>query len=86
MIKGVLKGKKADGTEVSTIFIGLTDENLRRLREDMPIHVEGSDILIDGIDVVVFAGRTEDSIIRALKDHGFRIGDVHDPDDGAITG
>lgn len=86
MIKGVLKGKRADGTEVATIFIGLTDENLRRLREDMPIHIDGTDVLIDGIDVVIMAGRTEDSLIRVLKEHGFRFGDIHDPEDGAITG
>jgi hypothetical protein len=71
MIKAVAKGKRLkDDTPVTSILLGLSDENLRRLREDMPIAIDGREIGMPDIDVVIFAGRTEDEMLALLKRAG----------------
>lgn len=62
MIKAVVAG--ASGKK--TIILGLSDENLRRLREDMPILVEGSTVGIES-DIAIVAGRTEEELARQIK-------------------
>jgi hypothetical protein len=69
MIKALSLGKrKSDDTPVATLILGLTDENLRRLREGMPIYIDGRDVSLPKIDVVIMAGRTEEEMMRDLKE------------------
>lgn len=74
MLKAVMSGPRKDtGEHVHTILLGLSDENLRRVREGMPILVDGRDLEVPGVDVVIFSGRTEDSMKRMLEDQGFKM-------------
>jgi hypothetical protein len=80
MIKALSRGKrKSDGTAVNTVFLGLSDENLRRLREDMPIYVDGRDVKVPDVDVVIFHGRTEESMVAMLERQGFDVKHVEGP-------
>lgn len=65
MIKAVYK--RPDQPDL--VILGLSDENLRRLREDMPILVNGRELGI-AVDIAVIAGRTEDSIQEQMRKGG----------------
>jgi hypothetical protein len=52
-------------------FIGLSDENLTRLRAGMPIRVNASDPLGLGVELVIYHGATEVEMTRELEDNGF---------------
>jgi hypothetical protein len=54
MIRAV--ATKADGTKL--LILGVDDENVKRLTSGQPIHVEGADVGIPGVDVVVMHGHT----------------------------
>jgi hypothetical protein len=69
VIKAVAMGtRKVDDSPVATIALGLSDENLRRLREGMPIVIDGRDITLPSINIVIFSGRTEEDCMRQLKE------------------
>ena len=55
MIKGILK----DGT----IFLGLDAENIKRLKEDKPIHIAAESLKIER-DIFIVYGETLDKIIE----------------------
>lgn len=53
-------------------FIGLSDENLTRLRVGMPVRVKPKDGVLDlGIELVIYHGATEEDMTRELEDAGF---------------
>jgi hypothetical protein len=52
-------------------FIGLSDENLTRLRAGLPIRVAADDLLGLGIELVLYHGATEVDMTRELEEHGF---------------
>jgi hypothetical protein len=52
-------------------FIGLSDENLTRLRAGMPIRVAADDRLGLGIELVIYHGATEVDMTAELEEHGF---------------
>ena len=47
--------------------IGLSHENVVRLRAGNPIHFNGAEIGLSGVDFVITYGETEDQIVRDLK-------------------
>ncbi len=69
MIKAIATGK--DGRQV--LFLGLSDLNVTRLKEGLPIHMHGEEIGAK-MDVVIVYGATEDAIRREL------LGDLIGPD------
>ena len=52
-------------------FIGLSDENLTRLRAGMPIRVDAADPLGLGLELVIYHGATEVEMTAELEEHGF---------------
>lgn len=52
-------------------FIGLSDENLTRLRAGQPIRVAAGDALGLGVELVIYHGATEEDMTRELEDAGF---------------
>lgn len=52
-------------------FIGLSDENLTRLRAGMPIRVKADDRLGLGVELVISHGATEVDMTRELEEAGF---------------
>lgn len=52
-------------------FIGLSDENLTRMRAGMPIRVKAHDDLGLKIELVIYHGATEVEMTRELEDAGF---------------
>jgi hypothetical protein len=66
VIKAVFSLKK----NRKLLLIGLSDETMRRLREDMPIHFKGEQLGLDDLDVAIVAGRDEASITKQLHEHG----------------
>ena len=52
-------------------FIGLSDENLTRLRAGLPIHLDAGDQLGLGVELVIYHGATEVEMTRELEEHGF---------------
>ena len=61
MIRAIATGK--DGRQV--LFLGLSDLNVQRLKEGLPIHMYGEEIGAK-VDVVIVYGATEDAIRREL--------------------
>lgn len=51
--------------EPVVIGLGLSEENVKRLKRNMPIYIRGKDILIDH-DIVIFYGATEDEMKAEL--------------------
>lgn len=56
-----------DGVEVSILIFGLTDENIHRLKEGMPIHTDGRRLGLPTVDVVIMAGRSDEAIRRDVE-------------------
>jgi hypothetical protein len=52
-------------------FIGLSDENLTRLRAGMPIRVKADDPLGLRVELVIYHGATEVEMTAELEEHGF---------------
>ena len=63
MIKFILQGD----TGKKVIGLGLSEENVARLKKDKPILVKGQDLGVEH-DIVVLYGETEESIVETLKE------------------
>lgn len=48
------------------IGLGLSHENLKRLKDNQPIRFKGESVGLDGVDVLIFAGKTEESMAAKL--------------------
>lgn len=46
--------------------LGLSHVNLDRLRDNQPIRFKGEAVGLDGVDVLIFAGKTEESMAKEL--------------------
>lgn len=57
----MLKVKKGD-----TVLLGLSDINMQRLKEGQPIKFNMSELDLPPMEVVIFNGRTEDSMFLSL--------------------
>lgn len=67
----MIKAKFHQRSGRALILLGLSEENLRRLREDQPILVRGADVEMPDLDIAIVAGRTEEGITQMLKDAGW---------------
>ncbi len=63
MIKALIKLK--NGKQL--ILLGLSEENIKRLKQDEPIIIKGKDLGFNGYDIWIIAGDTEESITEDLK-------------------
>jgi hypothetical protein len=54
----------ADGRKI--LGIGLSHVNLERLKDNQPIRFKGEDVDLDGMDILIFSGKTEDSMAKQM--------------------
>lgn len=66
MILTLASGER-DGIVVNIMIFGLTDENWHRMKEGMPIHVDGRKMDMPAVDVVLMAGRTDEEVKRYVE-------------------
>jgi hypothetical protein len=50
------------------VILGLSHMNLQRLKQGKPIHFPGEDVALAGVEVMIFSGKTEQSMARDLAD------------------
>jgi len=62
MIKATMKGKD----DRNILLLGLSQENVNRLKEGKPIHINGDELGLDN-DVVLIYGETEAHIYKELQ-------------------
>jgi hypothetical protein len=61
--------KEKGGKEIEFMFIGLSYENLNRLKMGQPILCKASDFGCTGdIEIMIFAGETEQSMAREMHE------------------
>lgn len=53
-----------DGRQI--LGIGLSHVNLERLKDNQPIRFKGEDVGLPDIDVLIFAGETEESMAKQM--------------------
>lgn len=49
--------------------IGLSHGNLERLKDNQPIRFKGEDVGLPGQDVLIFAGKTEESMAADMAEY-----------------
>lgn len=65
----MLKARAGD-----VVFLGLSDENLKRLKAGQPIKFAGADLKLEGVaTVLIFNAPTEADLERLLRDQGYVI-------------
>lgn len=65
----MLKARTTGGT----IILGLTDGNLRLLRDGRPIHILGRELGLEGCDIVVLWGEDGPAICKVLEGAGLEV-------------
>jgi hypothetical protein len=55
------------------IGFGLSEGNLRMLREGRPIHIEGAHVGTEPIDFIIMYGATERDIFEQMKASGIEV-------------
>lgn len=71
--EGMEHGRKRDGTTAftePTVFLGLSDMNLTRMRAGQPIRIKADDPIGLGVQVVIYHGATEVDLTRELEENG----------------
>lgn len=53
-------------TAGNLVLLGLSNENVKRLKEGKPIHIYGAELGIER-DIVIVWGKTEKEILKSLK-------------------
>jgi hypothetical protein len=66
MIKFLVNGR--NGAQL--VGLGLSQGNIDRLKDGKPIYIHLDELGIEGIDVLIHYGETEDSIIADFKKEG----------------
>lgn len=56
----------SDGREL--LILGLSHENLTRLKSEKPIAFRGDTVGLPGIEILIFAGETEQSMARDMAE------------------
>jgi len=62
MIKAIMKNKDSD----NILLLGISEENVNRLKEGKPIHIKGDELGIDN-DVLIVYGETEEDLYKDLR-------------------
>lgn len=65
MIKMMAKGTK-NGSEVTVLVFGLSYRNIDLLQKGRPIRVRGEDINMPGVEVCIFAGEDERTMMAEM--------------------
>ena len=60
-------GQRKDGRSFQLIVLGLSHENLKRLKQDKPIIVRGEEVGLPEAEILIFSGRTEAAMMRELE-------------------
>lgn len=58
----------AHGDDHELIVLGLSDENIKRLKNNQPITFDLDQLGIKGIRIFIFAGETEESMAEDMKE------------------
>jgi glutamine amidotransferase PdxT len=61
----MIKAKKG-----KMMILGLSDENLKRLKRDQPIKFNMKDLGFDDVDVFIFNGKDEQVMQKMMSDAG----------------
>lgn len=61
-----MRTKLSDGREL--LILGLSQVNLDRLKADQPIAFHGDTVGLPGLEIMIFAGETEQSMARDLAE------------------
>lgn len=67
MLKIAARGQKG-GKPVKLVVLGLSHANLARLKEGQPISFDGAEVNLPGVEVMIFAGETEQMMVRDVAD------------------
>lgn len=62
MIKATMQSKEGK----NILLLGLSEENVKRLKENKPIHINGSEIGLSN-DVIIMYGETEEHLYKELE-------------------
>jgi hypothetical protein len=66
MIKSLMNGK--NGAKI--VMLGISEENVKRMKAGDPMYLHLDELGIEGIDVLIHYGTTEEAIITDLQDKG----------------
>jgi hypothetical protein len=66
MLKMTASGTRPDGRPLHLVVFGLSSVNIERLQARQPIRVSGADIGLPDVEVMIFAGDTEQSMAREI--------------------
>lgn len=58
----------------NAVIIGLSDENMKRLSIGQPIKFNLKEMGFQDLDVVIFNGRTEESMMQELQNAAIEVG------------
>lgn len=65
----MLKARAGD-----VVLLGLSDENLKRLKAGQPIKFAGADLRLEGVaNVIIFNAPTEADMEQLLIDQGYKV-------------
>jgi hypothetical protein len=53
-----------------TVILGLSRLNTERLLDNQPIRIQGADLGLPGINIIILAGDTEQSMLEDLRSIG----------------
>jgi len=56
------------GEKSTLVGLGISEENVKRLKEGMPIFIKGKDLGFDWLEIVIFYGRDEDELVKTVRD------------------
>lgn len=56
-----------------TVYLGLLRENVTRLMLGQPVLINGEDVLLPGIKIVIIGGETQEDLIKDLRSIGVPI-------------
>jgi hypothetical protein len=68
VLKIQLTGKMKDGRLVHLVVLGLSRTNLARLKKGQPIRFDAAEVGLPDVEVLIFAGETEQSMAREIAD------------------
>ena len=58
----------ANGQDKNILGLAITEENVKRLKEGQPIIINGQEVGIDGLDILLMYGKDTRTIRHKLKD------------------
>jgi len=56
------------GDRSTLIGLGITEENVRRLKEGDPIFIKGKELGFDWLEIIIFYGQDEDRLTKMIKE------------------